>query len=121
MGLLVEGQNRMDFQAYTIISAFFVVAALIVGLLGWRGWKSLLKKKNALEAKTPGVMEAYTFNPRLIVYTALFSILSISLLFLFPWAFSFKSLGCKGFFIILFFLGILGAGLFYSWKKDTLE
>ncbi len=117
-----EEGKKMDFQAYGIISGFFILGGLVVGLIGWGLYKGLLRTGKAHEKgffrdKT----EVQNFNPRLILYSALFSVLSISLLFLFPWAFSFKALGVKSFLTVLFFLTLLGVGLFYSWKKETLE
>lgn len=112
----------MDFQAYAIIAAFFTVAGLIVGLMGLSFYKGFLRKSDSYkEEPSSERRDVQNFNPRLILYGALFSVLSLSLLFLFPWAFSFKTLGFKGFLTILFFLGLLGVGLFYSWKKETLE
>jgi NADH:ubiquinone oxidoreductase subunit 3 (subunit A) len=112
----------MNFQAYAIISGFFILAGLVVGLIGWGLYRGILRKGEAHEEGFPSEQtEAQNFNPRLILYGALFSILSISLLFLFPWAFSFEIIGVNGFLIVLFFLMLLGIALFYSWKKETLE
>jgi NADH-quinone oxidoreductase subunit A len=112
----------MDFQAYAVISGFFIVAGLVVGLIGWSLYKGILRKGEVYEEGFSSTsVEVQNFNPRIILYGVLFAVLSISLLFLFPWAFSFKILGFKGFLPVLLFLGLLGAGLFYSWKKETLE
>ncbi len=112
----------MDFQAYAVISGFFIVAGVVVTIVGWGFYKGILKTRAPHEEGfLSRQMEAQHFNPRLIVYGTLFAVLSISLLFLFPWAFSFKIIGVTGFLTVLFFLGLLGVGLFYSWKKDLLE
>jgi NADH-quinone oxidoreductase subunit A len=51
----------------------------------------------------------------------LFIIFDIELMFVFPWAVLFQSLGWFGFIEMLIFLGILMLGFLYIWKKGGLE
>jgi NADH-quinone oxidoreductase subunit A len=54
--------------------------------------------------------------------TAIFFIIfDIELLFVWPWAIVFKSLGWFGFSVMLVFLGILMLGFLYIWQKRGLE
>ena len=45
----------------------------------------------------------------------------IEIVFLFPWAINLKALGALGFAEMFVFLGILGLGLVYAWRKGALE
>lgn len=51
----------------------------------------------------------------------LFILFDIELVFLFPWAVLFRELGTPGFLAMLTFLGLLGIGLAYAWRKGALE
>lgn len=61
------------------------------------------------------------FTIRFYLIAMLFILFDIEVVFLFPWAVVFKSLGMSGFVSIVIFLGVLGAGYFYAWKKGALE
>jgi NADH-quinone oxidoreductase subunit A len=50
-----------------------------------------------------------------------FIIFDIELLFVWPWATVFRSLGWFGFSVMLVFLGILMLGFLYIWQKRGLE
>jgi len=50
-----------------------------------------------------------------------FIIFDIELLFVWPWATVFRSLGWFGFWVMLVFLGILMLGFLYIWQKRGLE
>jgi NADH-quinone oxidoreductase subunit A len=43
------------------------------------------------------------------------------MVFLFPWAVVFKSLGLFAFVEMLIFIAILLLGLFYAWRKGALK
>ena len=51
----------------------------------------------------------------------LFLIFDVEVIFLYPWAASFRELGWYGFVVVLIFLSVLIFGLFYEWKKGGLE
>jgi len=55
------------------------------------------------------------------LFAILFLIFDVETVFLFPWAVVMKELGMIAFVEILIFLGILGLGLLYAWKKDALR
>ena len=63
----------------------------------------------------PFALKFYTF-------ALLFILFDIETIFLLPWAMGFRSLvGGGAFFTVLFFLAILGLGLFYILKTKALE
>lgn len=51
----------------------------------------------------------------------LFILFDVELVFLFPWAVVYRTLGWFGFWEMLLFLGIVLVGFFYALKKGALE
>jgi NADH-quinone oxidoreductase subunit A len=51
----------------------------------------------------------------------LFIIFDLEVVFLFPWAITFGSLGLFGYLSMMAFLGVLTIGFIYEWKKGALE
>jgi len=58
---------------------------------------------------------------RYYLYAILFLIFDIEAVFLFPWAVSFVRIGEQAFWEMVVFIGILGFGLLYAWKKGVLK
>jgi NADH-quinone oxidoreductase subunit A len=50
-----------------------------------------------------------------------FIIFDIEVVFLYPWAIEFRSLGMLGFVEMLLFVAVLALGLAYVWRKGALE
>ena len=61
------------------------------------------------------------FNFRYYYYALLFVIFDVEAVFLYPWAVSFERVGYVAFIEIVTFIGILGIGLLYAWRKKALE
>ena len=61
------------------------------------------------------------FNIRFYVVALIFLILDVEVVFLFPWATIFKSLGWFGFIEMAVFLAILFVGYAYVWRKGDLD
>jgi len=51
----------------------------------------------------------------------LFVIFDIEIVFMFPWAVAFTSLGLVGLVEMILFIAILVVGFWYAWKKGALE
>ncbi len=58
---------------------------------------------------------------RYYLYTILFVIFDVEVVFLFPWAVIFKDLGALAFYEMLVFILILFFGLVYAWRKGVLQ
>jgi NADH-quinone oxidoreductase subunit A len=58
---------------------------------------------------------------RFYIMAMLFIVFDVELAFLFPWAVAFRSLGLFGFFEMLIFFVVVGAGFLYAWKMGALE
>ena len=61
------------------------------------------------------------FDVRFYLVTLLFIIFDLEVVFLFPWAITFGSLGLFGYLSMMAFLGVLTIGFIYEWKKGALE
>jgi NADH-quinone oxidoreductase subunit A len=55
------------------------------------------------------------------IFALLFVIFDVEAIFLFPWAVSLGTMGWFGLLEALLFIGILGLGLAYAWRKRALE
>ena len=58
---------------------------------------------------------------RYYLFAILFLIFDVEAVFLFPWAATFSAAGKAAFWEMVLFIGILGAGLGYAWKKGVLQ
>ncbi len=58
---------------------------------------------------------------RFYLMAILFILFDVELAFLFPWAVVFRGLGLFGFFEMLAFFLVVGAGFAYAWKVGALE
>lgn len=58
---------------------------------------------------------------RYYLIAMLFILFDIEVVFLFPWAVVYRRLGIFGLVEMLVFIGVLGVGLIYAWKRRALE
>jgi NADH-quinone oxidoreductase subunit A len=112
---------------YAPLAMMFAVAAIVA--LGFLAASPLLGKRTFTREKmmpyecgsesTGGrhVKVAAKFNLTAI----LFVIFDVEVVFIYPWAVQFRSLGSVAFFAMLGFLGTLALALAYAWKKGALE
>ena len=61
------------------------------------------------------------FNIKYYIFALIFVIFDVEVVFLFPWAVVYSSLGLFAFIEMLVFLLILIFGLAYAWRKGALE
>ncbi len=119
--------NEPYVQQYVLIGcltlAAIVMAVLPLVLARFIAPKKPGASKNAayecgLESTGDSWMQ---FRVQYYVYALLFVIFDVEVVFIFPWALIWKSLGAIAFIEMAVFLGILGVGLAYAWKKGVLE
>ncbi|TAJ09809.1 MAG: NADH-quinone oxidoreductase subunit A [Nitrospirae bacterium] len=106
----------------------FIGVALAFGvvslLAGWvvRPSKPYRAKLSPYESGSPLFQDARVpFPMRYYVIAMLFVIFDIEIVFLFPWAVSFRKLGLVGLMEMVLFIAILVVGFWYAWKKGALE
>ena len=58
---------------------------------------------------------------RFYLFAIMFIIFSVEAVFIFPWALSFVEVGAQAYWEMVIFIGILGVGFVYAWKKGALQ
>jgi NADH-quinone oxidoreductase subunit A len=61
------------------------------------------------------------FTVKFYLVAVLFILFDVEVIFLYPWAVTFRELGWTGFMAMMLFLVILTIGLLYEFKKKALE
>ncbi|MDI6717241.1 MAG: NADH-quinone oxidoreductase subunit A [Actinomycetota bacterium] len=110
------------FNVFVILGAAIVAIAI--------GLSKLLATRKPSEAK----LEVYecgnihvTGDPRIqfkihyYIFALLLVIFDVEMIFVFPWAVVFKSLGFFAFIEMVIFIAILMLGLFYAWRKGVMK
>ena len=112
---------------YATILMVFGFAAVVAGAL--IGLPALLapRRLSSVKAapfecgKDPIAVSEGRFAIKFSTIAIFFIIIDIELLFIWPWAMLYRSLGWFGFMEMLVFLGILMLGFLYIWRKGGLE
>ena len=119
--------NPVDTQHYLLIGVL-TLAAVVMGVLPIVLAKFLAPRKPgptkqaAYECGLPSTGDAgLQFHVQYYLYALLFVIFDVEVVFLYPWALVWKSLGIAAMAEMAIFLAILGVGLAYAWKKGVLE
>ncbi len=112
---------------FGIILIFFIIGAVFVLLGLFTSAIIRPSNPNPLKLSTYECGEEpiggpwVKFNLRYYTVALIFLLFEVEIVFLFPWAVVFKSLGWFAFIEMLVFVGILVAGLAYVWAKGDLE
>jgi len=61
------------------------------------------------------------FSVKFYLIAILFIVFDIEVVFMYPWAILFRELGWFGLAEMSVFIGVLGLGLVYVWRKGALE
>lgn len=121
MGGELVPNNYLPILLFIGIAVAFGAASL---LAGWvvRPSRPYRAKLNPYESGSPLFSDARVqFPMRYYIIAMLFVIFDIEIVFLFPWAVSFKKLGLVGLVEMVVFIAILVVGFWYAWKKGALE
>jgi NADH:ubiquinone oxidoreductase subunit 3 (subunit A) len=113
--------------SYLYVLAFFVVGVIFVtALLTLARFlaprKPTLEKLRTYESGEEPIGQAWGRYPtHFYVFALLFVVFDVEVIFLFPWAVLFRSLGVAGLVEMVIFIAILVVGLYYAWRKDALN
>jgi len=123
MNTPLKGSFEEYFNIFIFMAVAFGISLLLVLLSFWRGPKRPdAEKLSPYECGFAAFSDArLKFDVRFYLIAILFIIFDLEIAFLFPWAVSLKSIGFFGFFSMLLFLGTLGVGFIYEWRKGALE
>lgn len=112
---------------YSGILVMFVMAAAVAGLFIFLAQSLGPKKPNPAKAipfecgMPPFESPAGRHGVKFYLAAMLFVLFDIELVFFFPWAVVYRSLGLLGFLEMMFFLFILILGFVYAWRSGVLE
>jgi NADH-quinone oxidoreductase subunit A len=114
-------------QAYVPVLMFLVVAVLFAG--GTIAMSHFIvprrrgdRKMSAYECGVEPVGNARgRFSVKFYLVAVLFIIFDVEVVFLYPWAVTFRELGLTGLLAMTLFLVILTVGLVYEFKKKALD
>jgi NADH:ubiquinone oxidoreductase subunit 3 (subunit A) len=105
-----------------IFPAGAIVTSWLFGRLHLRPSIYNAVKSETYECGVPSEGTAWVqFNFRYYLFALIFLVFDVEVLFLFPWAAAFDSLGTQGFVAATIFIGILLIGFVYDWAKGALE
>jgi len=113
--------------SYFYVFVFFAVgAAFVTILLGVSRFiaprKPSSEKLRTYESGEEPVGQAWGRYPsHFYIFALLFVVFDVEVIFLFPWAVLFRSLGWAGLIEMTIFILILVVGLFYAWRKRVLR
>ena len=113
--------------AYVAILVSFGIAALVVAVLLGAG--ALLRprrrspiKEEPFECGNPSSGTAWRrFDVKFYLTAILFIVFDVEVVFLYPWAVTFRPLGLFGFVEMAIFVLVLAVGFVYVWRKGALD
>jgi len=112
---------------YAYVGLFLLFGVIFVVFVFWLSrliapYKpNPVKKENYECGEVPIGQGWVQFNVRYYLFAIIFVIFDVEVVFLFPWAVVYKSLGFFAFIEMLIFIAILLFGLVYVWKKGALK
>lgn len=100
-----------------------IVAGALVALSSLIGWRRPSRvKEQAYECGvTPTGDAREPFSVKFYLVAMVFILFDIEAIFLYPWAYVFRTLSWYGFYEMMVYIGILLAGYVYLWKKGALD
>ena len=108
------------FIQFLVAAGFVVTTMLATHLLGPKR-----KSKIKLEAFECGIEShgnaRVPFSVKYFLVAILFVLFDVEVIFMYPWAVNFKSLGIQGLIEMLIFMALLLTGFFYIIKKGALK
>ncbi len=113
--------NYIPIAIFAAVALAFGAVSLVAGYLV-RPHRPYRAKLLPYESGSPLFMDARVqFPMRYYIIAMLFVVFDLEIVFLFPWAVTFRKLGLLGLIEMGVFIGILVVGFWYVWKKGALE
>ena len=121
-------QGRCDMQGIYLPILLIILSGLLIGLsmialnLLFAPRRPDPEKELPYECGFDALEDARSpFSIRYYLVAILFILFDLELIFLLPWAVALPEIGTAGFLAMLLFLGLLGLGLVYEWRRKALE
>ena len=103
--------------------AFVVFVMVVTHFIGWkrRRIRSIKKEDNfecGIEVKGNA---RFPFSVKYFLIAILFVLFDVEVIFFYPWAANFKTLGWNGFWEMMIFILFFLSGFYYIYKKGALD
>ncbi len=113
---------------YVPVGLTFLITATVAGvmvslnrILGPRP-KNPPVKQETFECGNPATGPAWArFSVKFYLVAILFIVFDVEVVFMYPWAVTFRELGLFGFVEMMVFVAILAVGFVFAWRKGALE
>jgi NAD(P)H-quinone oxidoreductase subunit 3 len=114
-------QDWLYVAVFAIVGGIMAALPLaIIAVLAPR--LSLPQKRMTYESGVVPIGQAWAqFNVRYYLFSLVFVIFDVEVIYLYPWAIVFRQIGKPAFVSMAIFLVVLLLGLAYAWKKGALE
>ena len=112
---------------WAYVAVFAIVGAIMTALPLAVIWlisprSTYPQKRETYESGVPTIGQAWAqFNIRYYIFSLIFVVFDVEIIYLYPWAVVARRLGPLAFYEILVFLVILVLGLAYAWRTGALE
>lgn len=112
-------------EPYHLLTLFITAVILVGGAIAFSYYvatgKTGLVKSEPYECGIPTKGPTWIqFDVGYYLFAIIYLIFDVETVFLFPWAVVMREMGLTAFVEVFIFLGILGLGLVYAWKKKAL-
>jgi NADH-quinone oxidoreductase subunit A len=106
---------------FLLLTTLLVAALIAVSRLIGNRTHSKVKDMPYECGNVPSGSSRQRFSVKFYLVAVLFILFDVEAVFLYPWALTLRSLGFYGLIAMLVFLGVLGLGLAYVWRKGALD
>lgn len=114
----------VDWLYVAVFAIIGVILALVPLAVVWilAPQQALPQKRITYESGVIPFGEAWAqFNVRYYLFALAFVVFDVEVIYIYPWAVVFKTLGSPAFYEMLTFIAVLLVGLLYAWRKGALE
>lgn len=113
---------EITYVALFLLGGIFFVGAALIASRMLRTDRPTPEKVSTYECGEQTIGDAWVqYNVKYYLFALLFVIFDVEVVFLFPWAASFRDVGLLGFIEMLIFLFMLAVALAYAWRKGILK
>jgi NADH-quinone oxidoreductase subunit A len=122
-----SGPNELGMTEYLGIAVAFLLAGGFTGVNLLLAARLGPKKPSAVKAEPfecgqqPISLPVGRLSIKFYLTASLFILFDVELVFLYPWAVAYRSLGLPGLAEMVVFLGVLMIGFFYAWDNGALD
>ena len=114
-------QGYLTIAVFALVGASFIAVTLLIAKIVRPNVPSAEKLETYECGPAPFGDAWRQFNMHYYLYALLFVVFDVEAVFLYPWAVAFKSVGAYAVAEMIIFVGILGVGLAYAWRRGALE